>query len=244
MPAHHPLGYSPGGQAMHSLLAGEALLLRVQRLTVPPPWPKDFQHRMCSQLFPNVGLASLYMSHLGPVPMQARLGACLRQALHGQDWALWKQWRPTLLSWSRNNSTVSRCMDTQSDLAHLWIFRILWPLCACPWVPATIPLSWFCGDTHIKQVVMGPSLESWLQLISVSDWWWGPHLNPGRDWLPLVAGGWPTFSARCLSSLALSLPCHTAHRWLECPLPPGSPPPAYLDVYCEAQFYWESTVLQ
>ena len=83
MPAYHPLGYSPGGWGMHSLLAGEALLLRVQRLTVPPPRPKDFQHRMCSQPFPNVGLASLCMSHLGPVPMQARLGTCLRQALHG-----------------------------------------------------------------------------------------------------------------------------------------------------------------
>ena len=108
MPAYHPSGYSPGGQGMHSLLAGEALLLRVQRLAVPPPRPKDFQHCMCSQPFPNVELASLCLLHLGPVPMQARLGTCLRQALHGQDWALWKQRRPTLLSRSRNDSTVSR----------------------------------------------------------------------------------------------------------------------------------------
>ena len=104
----HPLGYSPGGRGMHGLLAGEARLLRVQRLAVPPPRPKDFQHRKCSQLFPNVELASLYLLYLGPVPMQARLGTRLRQALHGQDWALWKQRRPALLSRSRNDSTVSR----------------------------------------------------------------------------------------------------------------------------------------
>ena len=109
MSAYHPSGYPPGGQGMHGLLAGEAHLLRVQRLTVPPPRPKDFQHCVCSQLFPNVELASLYMLYLGPVPMQARLGTCLRQALHGQDWALWKQRRPALLSWSRNDSTVSCC---------------------------------------------------------------------------------------------------------------------------------------
>ena len=108
MPAYHPSGYPPGGRGMHGLLAGEAHLLRVQRLAVPPPRPKDFQHRMCSQPFPNIELASLYLSYLGPVPMQARLGACLRQALHGQDWALWKQRRPALLSRSRNDSTVSR----------------------------------------------------------------------------------------------------------------------------------------
>ena len=104
----HPSGYPPGGRGMHGLLAGEACLLRVQRLAVPPPRPKDFQHRMCSQPFPNVELASLYLLYLGPVSMQARLGTHLRQALHGQDWALWKQRRPALLSWSRNDSTVSR----------------------------------------------------------------------------------------------------------------------------------------
>ena len=108
MPAYHPSGYPPGGRGMHGLLAGEAHLLRVQRLAVPPPRPKDLQHHLCSQPFPNVELASLYLSYLGPVPMQARLGACLRQALHGQDWALWKQRRPALLSQSRNDSTVSR----------------------------------------------------------------------------------------------------------------------------------------
>ena len=91
---------------------------------------------------------------------------------------------------------------------------------------------------------MGPSLESWPRLISVIDWWWGPHLNPGRNWLPLVAGGWPTFPATHLSSLAPSLPCHTTCRRLERPLPPGSPPQAYLDEYLEAQFFWESTVVQ
>ena len=105
----HPSGYPPGGWGMHGLLAGEAHLLRVQRLTVPPPRPKDFQHRLCSQPFPNVKLASLYLLYLGPVPMQARLGTCLRQALHGQDWVLWKQRRPALLSRSRNDSTVSCC---------------------------------------------------------------------------------------------------------------------------------------
>ena len=104
----HPSGYPPGGRGMHGLLAGEAHLLRVQRLAVPPPQPKDFQHRMCSQPFPNVELASLYLLYLGPVSMQARLGTCMRQALHGQDWALWKQRRPALLSRSRNDSTVSR----------------------------------------------------------------------------------------------------------------------------------------
>ena len=104
----HPSGYPPGGRGMHGLLAGEAHLLRVQRLAVPPPRPKDFQHRMCSQPFPNVKLASLYLLYLGPVPMQARLGTRLRQALHGQGWALWKQRRPAPLSRSRNDSTVSR----------------------------------------------------------------------------------------------------------------------------------------
>ena len=108
VPAYHPPGYPPGGWGMHGLLAGEALLLRVQRLAVPPPRPMDFQHRMCSQPFPNVELASLCLLYLGPVPMQARLGTRMRQALHGQDWALWKQRRPTLLSRSRNDSTVSR----------------------------------------------------------------------------------------------------------------------------------------
>ena len=104
----HPSGYSPGGRGMHGLLAGEALLLRVQRLVVPPPRPKDFQHHKCSQPFPNVKLASLYLLYLGPVPLQARLGTHMRQALHGQDWALWKQRRPALLSRSRNDNTVSR----------------------------------------------------------------------------------------------------------------------------------------
>ena len=134
----HPSGYPPGGRGMHGLLAGEACLLRVQRLTVPPPQPKDFQHRMCSQPFPNVELASLYKSYLGPVTMQARLGACLRQALHGQDWALWKQWRPALLSRNRNDSTVSRRRGHPCGMRHLLrFFRILWPLSAHPRAPAT-----------------------------------------------------------------------------------------------------------
>ena len=134
----HPSGYPPGGQGMHGLLAGETHLLRVQRLAVPPPRPKDFQHRVCSQPFPNVELASLYKLYLGPVTMQARLGTCLRQALHGQDWALWKQRRPALLSRSRNDSTVSHRHGHPCGLRHLlWFFRILWPLSARPRAPAT-----------------------------------------------------------------------------------------------------------
>ena len=75
MVAHHPLGYSPGGQGMLSQLTGEVHLLRVQGLAEPPPWPTDLKHCQCSQPFPNIRLASLLLSHLGPVPMQARLGA-------------------------------------------------------------------------------------------------------------------------------------------------------------------------
>ena len=159
----HPSGYPPGGRGMHGLLAGEALLLRVQRLAVPPPQPKDFQHRMCSQPFPNVELASLYLSYLGPVPMQARLGACLRQALHGQDWAPWKQQRPALLSWSRNDSTVSRRRGHPCRMRHLlWFFRILWPLSARPRAPATSLLDGSV-ETH-----------------TLNSQCWGPHLNHGR----------------------------------------------------------------
>ena len=179
-----------------------------------------------------------------PCPHAGQIGCLSETALHRQDWTLWKQQHPALLSQSRNDSTVSHCVGTFRTLPLLGSLGNFWPLSACLQVPATFPLSWFHGDTHAKQLVMGPSLESWPRLVTVSDLWWGLHLNPGCNWLLLAAGGWPTFPATHCSSLTLSLPHHNAHRWLERPLPPGLPPPAYLDEYHEAQFCWESIVVQ
>ena len=48
--------------------------LECERPVTPPPWPQDFQHCECSQPSPNTGPSVLWVSHLSPAPMLARLG--------------------------------------------------------------------------------------------------------------------------------------------------------------------------
>ena len=114
--------HSPGGRGMHSRLAGEALLLRVQGPAVPPPRPMDFQHRRPRPGFRNGVAIPARMSYLGCAPIHTRLGACLSTARHRQSWVIWKQRDPSPLPG----------LGTQGHKPSFWTATLSDRLLPCP----------------------------------------------------------------------------------------------------------------
>ena len=137
---------------------------------MPLPLLQDFQHCMCSQLSPNIRSASPWLLYLGDPSGELDWAPPIGQTFHRQGWEAMRVHLPTPLPRSRDDSTISHHLDDTSVTPGTTCVCFL---AGASWAHlgySVPPLGSHAsvaphGDTHIKQSVVRPPLETWPCLI-------------------------------------------------------------------------------